>query len=157
MQQAEVSAIELAEQRIYSLQFETGVAEWRNVTAEVLTRKNLTQRDLFLSYLHLQSHEYMRMNACLLLDTAVPHKHLDESSDLLFEHEVALVVEDISDICRHNIVKRVVLLLNFLQQAGDQSLILIQLEIFAVELHSLTVGAAELQESFNFALHQLAL
>ena len=122
---------------------------------KIITRKDLAQRNFLLRYFHFQPREYVRMNACLLLDCTIPYKHFNESANLLLEHKVALVVENISHISCYYVIEGVVLLLDLFEQAGNETLVLIQLKILAVQLHTLTIGATVLQVTLYLALHEL--
>ena len=92
---------------------------------KIITRKDLAQRNFLLRYFHFQPREYVRMNACLLLDCTIPYKHFNEPTDLLLEHKVALVVEDVSHISCYYVIEGVVLLLDLFEQAGNETLVLI--------------------------------
>lgn len=91
------------------------------------------------------------------LNSTVPHKHLNELPQLFFENKVTFVSEDVSNVCRHYIVKWIRFLLDFFKQARNESLVLFNLKILHVELSPLAICRSIQQESLNISLHEFIL
>jgi hypothetical protein len=85
---------------------------------------------------------------------AISHEHPDKFAQLFLEDEITLIVEDVFDVSSHNVVEGVVLLLEIVEEAGQEPLVVVYLEVLEVDLHSLSIGAAVLQEPLDIAFHE---